>query len=202
MDHIIFTIQSTIGNIPYKINNVFQISDNLINVDVTTFQCGFPCRKNLQFYIKPDSIIDLRTQKISVDQSNNIVKSASLTDTDSTALIILKNLSRYLLIQHPNMSSDITFPNGSDTTTLYFDNENFINPLVDNIANFSDGTYDYSFNTFSYNTTTRKCAKHDWLTQQCTKWETNTITTKRNGVIITYTDDQGTIRRLNYTFDK
>jgi hypothetical protein len=56
-------INSSIGNIPYRINQVCMVSQNAFNVNLTTFEYGYPIQKILLFNILPKKTIDLRRNR-------------------------------------------------------------------------------------------------------------------------------------------
>jgi subtilase family serine protease len=45
--YLLATINSSVGNVSYNINNIYLVSANNFRVDLTIFGCRFPYRKTI-----------------------------------------------------------------------------------------------------------------------------------------------------------
>lgn len=138
-------ITQLIGNVPYSINNIWLMGPNTFNVDLVTFECGFPIRKNitinLQQFKITESILDLRTKnsetsepKIEPQNKSQLrgVKDSSETPTPEIESISING--NQISITGSNFSTDKIHP-----SIVYFDT--FL-PIVSDDSSMFDYTID------------------------------------------------------------
>ena len=132
-ENIVLAIESSIGKIPYNIDNIIQVGPNLINVNLTTYQCGYLYRKMIQIQINPDTVIDLRTERPNLNSQN------LQQGEDKTAHQTLENLNYYInssKVSPDSGSFTFQLPSGVSTTfnkigDLKIGDGNIIASLVD-----------------------------------------------------------------------
>lgn len=96
--YILAAINSSVGNVPYNINNIYLLSSNNYYVDLTIFYI-FPCRKNILIKIS-ESIIDLRQKYMDFKGSSHssmavlkIPKIISTYDDYNSKILTIKGLN-------------------------------------------------------------------------------------------------------------